>query len=116
MKMTRKQVGQMMQSMGIPVIYRTYDQGKYHAPKPPYGVYYYVDSQDFYADCVNYARIERVALEVYSVKKDFEVESNIEQTLTEKAITWRRYDEYIDTEQLYLTTYEVYIMIDPEEG
>jgi hypothetical protein len=54
-----------------------------------------------------YEVIQGVEIELYSEMKDLEAESALEAALNENDIPWQKYEEYIDSEEMYQITYDV---------
>ena len=65
------------------------------------------ETDDFYADGVNYANIEAVNLEFYSPEREFATEKQIDAFLKQNEIAYKKNAAYISTEKVHLTTYEL---------
>lgn len=77
-------------------------------PKPPFGVYLSTGTDNFGADDIAYAVIERAAIELYTVGLDRKSMRKIEQMLDEAEIFWDRDPVvYIEELRLYQTRYEI---------
>lgn len=107
--MTYEDVNTMIESMGIEYAYYQFPEGT--AVAPPFICFYYPERDDFYADNSNYVKIERLIIELYTKEKDFDAEELIETALTSNEIPYTRYESYIDTEQLYMNTFESEVLI-----
>lgn len=77
------------------------------APPLPFICYYENESDNFAADGVVYCKRLRVIIELYSRHKDIASEELIETALTEAGIFWEKEETYIDTEKVFLETYEI---------
>lgn len=107
--MTYQNIATMIAGVGLPYAYYQFPN---NTPQtPPFIVFYYEDSDDVYADMKNYQRIINVTLEFYSDSKDFSYEALIETTLTNNGLTYRKYEQYIETERMHETVYEFEALI-----
>lgn len=106
--MTYKEINTMLASIGLPYAYY-----QFHGTgtEPPFICFYYGDSDDVYADDTNYQRITNLTVEFYSDAKDFDNEALIEKTLSENGLTYQKSEQYIDTEKLHETIYEMEVLI-----
>lgn len=77
------------------------------APCLPFICYYEDESDNFAADGIVYHPILRVTIELYSRHKDTQSEALIEAALTEAGIYWEKNETYIDTEKVFMETYEI---------
>lgn len=89
------------------VAYTSFPEGE--KPKLPYICYYETDSANFRADNKVYMRISMVNIELYSKFKDVKSEELIEAKLNEECIPWDKSEDYIQSEKLYLVTYDIRI-------
>lgn len=121
--MTYKEVFQMLNSITltestatIPCAYFMFpeDDVSNPAPPPPFLVYYYDGSDDLMADDTNYQKIRPLTIELYTDNKDFSLEETVETALKNGGLSFSRSEEYIDTERLYMVTYEAEIVITEE--
>lgn len=117
--MTYKQIYQlisgieMSQGVYIPVAYLQFpaDDPDNPAPPPPFICYYYTGDDDLKADNINYQKIRQLTIELYCDNKDFSLETAVEDALTSNGIVYSKMEAYIDTEKMYMTTYETEIVI-----
>lgn len=107
--MTYEQIAQMLESIGIPFAYYQFTEDT--AKAPPFMVFYYPDSPDFYADNTNYVKRVTLVIELYTDYKDFDLEEKIEKMLNDNELPYNHYESYIDTEKLYMQTYESEVFI-----
>lgn len=109
--MTRKQIADMIKGIGLPCAYNQFEEAE--APDaPPFICFFYPNSNDLFADNVNYATIAVLVIELYSDNVDYEHEAAIETALTANELPYSRQQEYIDTERMYQTTYTLEVCID----
>ena len=81
------------------------------APPPPFICYYYPESNDFLADDVNYQNIRSLTIELYCDNKDFNLEKAVEDALTSNGFVYSKAEDYIESEKLYMTTYDTEVII-----
>lgn len=93
----------LLKSTGIPFTYHHWER----PPKPPYGVYLSLGTDNFGADNVTYAVVEQAAVELYTVGRDAAAMTKVEQALDGAELYWDRDIEYIEELRLYQTTYEI---------
>ena len=107
--MTYKQIATLVNTFGLPNAYYQFPD---NTPQvPPFVCFYFEDSDDVYADNSNYQRITELTIEFYSDAKDFYYESLIEETLTAAGLTYRKSEQFIDSEKLHETVYEMEVLI-----
>lgn len=110
--MTRKEVANMVASIGLPYAYYQFDENT--AQAPPFVVFFFTGSNDVYADMKNYQRIEGLSVEFYSAEKDFETEEAIEAILNDADLTFYKEQSYIDSEKIWQTAYDMEILLTEE--
>lgn len=81
------------------------------APPPPFICYYYTDSNDLLADGINYQKIRGLTVELYCDNKDFNLEQAVEEKLTSNGFVYSKAEDYIESEKLYMTSYESEVII-----
>lgn len=107
--MTRLQVANMIQSMGLPYAYYSFPTGQ--APDLPYIVYHYPESNDLIADNENFQKIETLTIELYSNTKDFTLEGQVEAILKANYIVYDKSEVYVNEEKAFETIYESEVII-----
>lgn len=114
--MTYKEVATMIDGTGFPFAYDHFpeDDPAHPAPPPPFICFYYSGSNDLAADNVNYQKIRPLTLELYTDNKDFASEEIVETALNSAGLVFSREETYIDTERMYLVTYETQIILTEE--
>lgn len=111
--MTRKEIADMIRGIGYPFAYqafRTQDKAK-KVPDPPFIIFYYGGSGDLYADNSNYQKIEKLSIELYTDKKEFDIEDKVEAALKEHGLTYRREETYLEDERMLMNVYETEVLI-----
>ena len=95
----------LLEGTGLPAAYRMWPEGA--APDPPYLVFFETGNNNFSADGIVYHKAPRIAVELYTDKKEPETESLMEDALS--AFFWTKDETYIDSEQLHEIRYEIEI-------
>lgn len=107
--MTYQEVAQFVENIGFPCAYYQFLNGT--AEPPPFICWFFPGIDDLYADNSNYQRIATLVIEFYSDEKDFEGEAIIEQALDDALFTYTKNEDYIDSERLHETVYEMEVVI-----
>ena len=107
--MTHKEVNLMVKSMGLPYAYYQFPENT--AQAPPFICYFYSGTNDLFADQENYQRIEELNIELYTKRKDFDLEASIEAILKANVFTYSRQDSYISDEKMWQIAYEMDVLI-----
>lgn len=111
--MTLTEIATMVAGFGLPYAYHHFDEEQIVAPT--YIRWYFNGIDDMYADNINFQSIPELRIELYTDFKDFENENAIESALAENGIAYDKIDSYIDSEQMYCTTYAGDVVITKEE-
>lgn len=109
--MTFKEVKTMVESIGYPATYYEFQDA---APARPFVVWYFPRSDDFYADGLNYQKIEQLNIELYTRTKDFSAEAAVEAVLANYGLSWTREEQMIDQESGYEVLYIMEVLINGE--
>ena len=109
--MTFKEVKTMVESIGYPATYYEFQDA---APARPFVVWYFPRSDDFYADGLNYQKIEQLNIELYTRTKDFSAEAAVEAVLANYGMSWTREEQMIDQESGYEVLYIMEVLINGE--
>ena len=110
--MTFQEVAQMVSSIGLPFAYYQFDEDT--AEPPPFIVFYYPEDFDLKADGTNYKKIESLIIELYTDNKDFAQEAAVEAVLKAHELVWSRVETYIESEKLYMVTFNTSILIEED--
>lgn len=108
--MTRAEIFTMLKSVGIPTAYHHFAENT--GIQPPFICFYCPDDNDFLADNTNYVKVDALTVELYTDNKDFELEGRLEAALNGAGLVYTRFGEYIDSEKMYMQTYETEVLID----
>ena len=108
--MTLKELNDALKSIegfSTKVAYRAFPVGK--APKLPFICYQATSTDNFDADNKVYHVLQGVDIELYTAKKSEATEQLIEAKLDSLNIVWNKYEEYIDSEEMYEIVYSITI-------
>lgn len=108
--MTLKEIATMISSIKLPWCYSHFER----TPAPPYVVYYYPSETDVYADNSNYINKRQLFVELFTVKKDPNAESAVEDVLRNAGLTWYKQTDFLSDELIFQTTYEMEVIINGE--
>ena len=102
-----------VQATTIPAAYLQFptDDSNNPPPDPPFICYYYTGDNDLKADNSNYQKIRQLTIELYTETKDFATEQKVEDALASHGIVYSKMEAYIDSEKMYMTTYESEVVI-----
>lgn len=107
--MTYKEIATMISAMGVPFAY--YQFSAKTAQAPPFICFFYSENADLIADNINYSKIERLHIELYTDAKDFAMEAVVEGILRNYELPYSKTETYIDSEKLYEVVYETTVVI-----
>jgi len=111
--MTYKEVNTMIASIGLPYAYNEFADGTGIAP--PFICFLYGgNSDDLIADNFNYQVIRPLNIELYTDNKDFELEAAVESVLSTNKLPFMRQETYLDSEHMYMVTYDTEVVIKEE--
>lgn len=89
------------------IAYRQFREG--FAPALPFIVYYVEGSDNILADNKVYLARQDVTIELYSQEKDVTSEGLLEAKLDANNIPWQKYEDYVDSEHMYMISYSITI-------
>ncbi len=119
--MTYREVYEMLSGItigdrAVPFAYYMFPADDPNNPLPPFGVYYYSDSNDLEADNTNFQRIRALTVELYTDNKDFAAEEAVESALNAAGLVYARTETYLDAEKMYMVTYTTDIIVTEENN
>lgn len=94
-----EEIVNMIREMGVPFAYDHFAEGE--SPEPPFICYLLPGSDNFAADGAVYHRISEVRIELYTDRKDPDVESKVTAVLDRHGIFYNQTEVWIDSEKLY---------------
>lgn len=93
----------IIEEVGLPFAYSHFAKGE--SPKPPFLVYLFPKDKNFCADGVVFYKNTEVDIEVYTDRKDLELERKIERILDREKIYYEKSEVWIESERLYEVLY-----------
>lgn len=102
--MTRVDISEMIRSMGLPFAYDHFAEGE--SPDPPFLVYLYPGSDNFAADGTVYFKRDKLHVELYTDKKDDDLEDRVESILNRNGLYYNKTETWIPSEKLYEVLYQ----------
>lgn len=103
--MTHQEVMAMLTEMNILFAYDHFVEGE--SPEPPFLVFLYPGSNHFAADGRVYFKVNRLNIELYTDKKDVELEETVEAVLDRHGIFYGKSEVWIESENLYEVLYQM---------
>lgn len=95
----------MLAEMNLPYAYDHFVEGE--SPDPPFLVFLYPGSNHFAADGKVYFKVNRLNIELYTDKKDVELEETVEAVLDRHGIFYSKSEVWIESENLYEVLYQM---------
>lgn len=99
----------MIAEINIPYAYRAFDEGT--GQETPFICYLYTGNTPEPADNINFAKIETLAIELYTDQKDFALEATVEAVLDSHEMVYDREEAWLDDEQMQMTTFTMEVLI-----
>lgn len=98
------QLKQLLEQTGLPVAYSFYRE----TPSAPFIVYEMTYSSNYEADDKVYHKRNRYNVELYTDKKDEDLESTIEDLFEANDIVWDKTETFVQSEELFQIVYTIY--------
>lgn len=106
--MTYNDVIGMLEEMDIPFAYDHFAEGE--SPDPPFLVFLFPSSDNFGADGKVYQKIDDLHLELYTDRKQLDLESAVEDVLDKYDFFYDKTKVWIPEEKLYEVLYSMEIL------
>lgn len=103
--MTHQEVMTMLADMHLSYAYDHFVEGE--SPDPPFLVFLYPGSNHFAADGKVYFKVSRLNIELYTDRKDVELEETVEAVLDRHGIFYGKSEVWIESENLYEVLYQM---------
>lgn len=97
------EVQKILEGFGVPFAYDHFAEGE--VVDPPFICYRMPDTDNFSADGIVYLNICYVNIELYTDRKDPDLERKLENLLTEAGIFFDKDETWIESEKLYETVF-----------
>lgn len=108
--MSPNEVKKILKQAEVPCAYYRFKEGT--GQEPPFICYFFDGSEDLYADNINYAKLERLYIELYTDRKDFALEAKLERILNGSGMTYTKEEDNIDSEHMHVTVYTTTICLE----
>ena len=105
--MTYDDITNMLKEAGLPLAYDHFAEGE--SPEPPFLIFLFPGSDNMFADNGVYFKISQLNMELYTDKKDPELEEKLEDILTAHEIQWEKSEVWIESEKMYEVLYQTEI-------
>ena len=106
--MTYQDVLDMLDETGLPSAYHHFAEGE--SPDPPFLVLLFPESDNFGADNRVYQKIDVLNIELYTDRKDPEIEADVEAVLSNHDLFYNKSEVWIESEKMYEVLYQVRII------
>ena len=93
----------VLNEIGLPFAYSHFAEGE--SPSPPFICYLIPGSDNFSADGMVYQKIDEVHIELYTDKKDIELEDTVTAVFDRHGIFYDQSETWIESEKLYEVMY-----------
>ncbi|MBO4914249.1 MAG: hypothetical protein J5449_03500 [Oscillospiraceae bacterium] len=94
----------VLAEIGLPFAYHHFAEGE--SPAPPFICYLTPESDNFAADGRVYHRLGAFHIELYSDRKDPELETRVEAALDARGVFYNKTETWIESEKLYEVLYQ----------
>ena len=111
--MTYEEVMAMADETGLPNAYDHFSEGE--SPDPPFLVFLFPRSANFMADGKVYQKIDELHFELYTDRKQPDVEARVEAVLDAHGICYDKSEVWISEEKLYEALYSMEVIKDVTE-
>ncbi len=107
--MTYNGIVEMLEETSLPFAYDHFAEGD--SPALPFICFLFPSSDNFMADGQVYQKIDALHIELYTERKQPDVESRLEAVLDRYGIGYNKSEVWIDTEQMYEVLYSTGIIM-----
>ena len=103
--MTYEDIVEMLEEANLPLAYDHFAEGE--SPDPPFMVFLLPGSDNFSADGLCYFKIDKLNIELYTDKKDPDLETMLEAVLSRHGLFYAKSEVWIEEERLYEVLYQM---------
>lgn len=103
--MTIDEFKKVLEEAGLPLAYDHFAEGE--SPDPPFLIFLSPREDEFGADNLVYAGFPEINVELYTDKKDPDLEMKIEKIFLEHEFYYVKSETWIDSEKMYEVLYEL---------
>ena len=108
--MTYEEVMTIAQETGLPFAYDHFAEGE--SPNPPFLIFLFPASDNFAADGKVYFKINELHFELYTDRKQPDVEAQVEAVFDQHCLFYDKSEVWIPEEKLYEVLYEMEVTQD----
>jgi hypothetical protein len=105
--MTYEDVMAMLRECNLPFAYDHFAEGE--SPDPPFLVFLFPGTGNVFADNQVYYKVNELNIELYTDKKDPEIEIQIEDILSAHEIAYEKTEIWIESGKMYEVLYQTEI-------
>lgn len=106
--MTYEEIAVMVEACGLPTAYDHFAEGE--SPDPPFLIFLLSRSDNFSADSRVYQKVDMLNFELYTDRKQPDVEAQVEAVLDEYGIFYDKSEVWIPEENLYEVLYSMEVL------
>ena len=106
--MNYAEILELMEKIGIPYSYDHFAENE--SPAPPFCVFLFPSSSNFSADGKVYQKIDVFHIELYTDKKDPDMELSVENVLDSYDFFYNKSEVWIEEEKLYEVLYSMEVI------
>lgn len=106
--MTYNEIMEIAEEAGLPIAYDHFAEGE--SPAPPFLVFLYPASNNFSADGKVYVKIDQLRFELYTDKKQPNIENKLETVFDEHGLFYNKDEVWIAEEHLYEVLYDMEVI------
>ena len=111
--LTYTEIVDMLEETGLPLAYDHFEEGE--SPKPPFLIFLFPSSNNFAADGTVYKKINDLHIELYTDRKQPDVEMQIESVLDRHGIFYDKSEVWISDERLYEVLFSTEVIYEQEQ-
>ncbi|WZL78335.1 hypothetical protein QBE55_12570 [Eubacteriales bacterium mix99] len=106
--MTFEETKSMIEETGLPVAYDHFAEGE--SPDPPFICFLFPGSDNLFADNTVFQKIDELNVELYTDRKDPDMETRIEDILNSHELPFEKSEVWIVEERMYEVLYQTQII------
>jgi hypothetical protein len=106
--MTFEETKAMIEETGLPVAYDHFAEGE--SPDPPFICFLFPGSDNLFADNTVFQKIDELNVELYTDRKDPDMETRIEGILNSHELPFEKSEVWIADERMYEVLYQTQII------
>lgn len=106
--MTFEETKAMIEETGLPVAYDHFAEGE--SPDPPFICFLFPGSDNLFADNTVFQKIDELNVELYTDRKDPDMETRIEDILNSHELPFEKSEVWIADERMYEVLYQTQII------